>query len=235
MRPVDVIQEARVLLNDTRPSSYRYSLEDMLRFYNDATKRILMLRPDIFSDYLSFQVQEEVFAAELGTNQTVYAVLDMVGSAYSFQSVTGPYVALEEVPYDEFTRAKRLWVSDTPGLPTKYARDPNNRRLVYLNPRPDQNVLVWATVARRSELATSANMNQNPDGNNMFVSGMYTPALVDAIVFMAQSIDDEHVNSNRARMFYESFINLLGVSERNADSRTAPAPDTLREMRNDPQ
>jgi hypothetical protein len=31
------------------------------------------------------------------------------------------------------------------------------------------------------------------------------------VVFLASSIDDEHVNSNRAKLFLESFTSALGV------------------------
>ena len=40
----------------------------------------------------------------------------------------------------------------------------------------------------------------------------YFPALVDGVVFLAESIDNEHVNSNRAKLFQDSFVQGLGVS-----------------------
>jgi hypothetical protein len=35
---------------------------------------------------------------------------------------------------------------------------------------------------------------------------------VDGVIFLAESIDNEHVNSGRAKLFQESFVQSLGVS-----------------------
>jgi hypothetical protein len=44
-----------------------------------------------------------------------------------------------------------------------------------------------------------------------FISDVYFPALVDGVVFLAESIDDEHVQSGRAKLFYDSFVQQLGA------------------------
>ena len=36
--------------------------------------------------------------------------------------------------------------------------------------------------------------------------------MIDATVFLAESVDNEHVNSGRAKLFHESFTQALGVS-----------------------
>jgi hypothetical protein len=41
---------------------------------------------------------------------------------------------------------------------------------------------------------------------------VYFPIVVDGVVFLAESIDDEHVNTNRAKLFQDSFMQGLGVS-----------------------
>jgi hypothetical protein len=45
----DIIAEARILLQDTRSSLYRYSDADLLKFGNQTLKRMAVLRPDLFS------------------------------------------------------------------------------------------------------------------------------------------------------------------------------------------
>ena len=49
----------------------------------------------------------------------------------------------------------------------------------------------------------------------------YFPAIVDGTVFLAESIDNEHVNSNRAALFQQSFSQALGIS-----SQTRQITDT---------
>jgi hypothetical protein len=40
----------------------------------------------------------------------------------------------------------------------------------------------------------------------------YFPVVIDATVFIAESVDNEHVNSNRAQLFQQSFTQALGVA-----------------------
>ncbi len=44
------------------------------------------------------------------------------------------------------------------------------------------------------------------------LSDAYFPVVIDATVFIAESVDNEHVNSNRAQLFQQSFTQALGVS-----------------------
>jgi hypothetical protein len=232
MTPQGVIQQARVLLNDTR-SPYRYTDTDMLRFYNDIVYRMLILRPDIFANLVDYIVS----GGEVGNyrqgmlmGSSVYTMLDVV-------SVTkaGTTVALEEVPFEEFTRAKRLWASDTPGIPTKFCRDPHAKTVYYLNPPPEAGVLISILWADYPKTVTTDNWNETMNILDKHVPRAHAPALVDGIVFLAQSVDDEHINSGRAKLFYDSFINLLGVSEQILDRATETVKDTLRGVRNDAQ
>jgi hypothetical protein len=39
----------------------------------------------------------------------------------------------------------------------------------------------------------------------------YLPVVVDGTVYMAESVDNEHVNSGRAKLFFDSFTQSLGV------------------------
>jgi hypothetical protein len=43
------------------------------------------------------------------------------------------------------------------------------------------------------------------------LSDAYLPAIVDGVVFLAESVDDEHVNSGRAKMFQDSFNQVLAA------------------------
>lgn len=46
----------------------------------------------------------------------------------------------------------------------------------------------------------------------------YLGALVDGVVYLAESIDNEHANSGRAKLFYESFCNQLGIDFTNREA-----------------
>ena len=40
----------------------------------------------------------------------------------------------------------------------------------------------------------------------------YMPSLIDGVVYLTQSIDDEHVSSGRAKLFLDSFGQWLSTS-----------------------
>jgi hypothetical protein len=44
------------------------------------------------------------------------------------------------------------------------------------------------------------------------VSDAYFPSLVDGTVFLAESVDNEYINSGRAKLFFDSFVSGLGVA-----------------------
>ena len=50
----------------------------------------------------------------------------------------------------------------------------------------------------------------------------YEPVVIDATVFIAESVDNEHVNSQRAQLFQASFTQALGVA---AQSRAITDPE----------
>jgi len=65
------------------------------------------------------------------------------------------------------------------------------------------------------------------------LSDSYFSVMVDGVVFLAESVDNEYVSSNRAKLFQDSFLQSLGVSlqSRNlidSESAAAPAPQQTR-------
>jgi hypothetical protein len=113
--------------------------------------------------------------------------------------------ALEEVGVEQFNRSYPKWTSDAAGTPTKYLRNPRNPTAYMLYPRPVAGtVLVGEYVKTPPTYTLSDNIEVLPDA--------YYTSLVDGTVYLAQSVDNEHVNSGRAKMFYESFIQTLVTS-----------------------
>lgn len=220
--PQVVIERARVLLNDTR-SVKRYSDEQMLWFFNDAMQRMFTLRPDAFStEGLAFTPEVASYRQLAPTGTTLFGIQ----RAASGSDAT----AVREVDWWDFTNSEAAWVSDSPGLPTKFVKDPHNPRVFYLNPPPASGVSLTMFAALQPAQATSltAPSYERPKDN-------FIPALTDCVVFLASSVDDEHVSSQRAQMFYESFVNQLGAGEQ-VTRRNSLSPTTRsQEMRNDAQ
>ena len=217
--PQLVIDRARVLLNDTR-SPFRYSDDQMLGFFNDALQRMFSLRPDAFAD----RVLDDLVPGSAQQSVIGGSFLDI-----EYVSYDNEQTAVREVIWKDFTNAQREWVGGTPGVPSKFVKDKYNPSTYHVNPRPLADVGIMLLVAENPGvfLTLGAEVDSLIDE--------YVPALTDCVVFLASSIDDEHVASGRAKLFYDSFLNQLGASEQVLRRNSLGPLGTSQEMRNDPQ
>lgn len=194
MTPQDVITEVRSLIQDL-DVPYRYSDAVLLSFVNSTIKRMVMLRPDLFTTVQDISTTPNVSEQLLPSSAVRLVEI--------FRNKNG--ASIEEVLKDDFDKAYPQWTTDPAGTPTKYIRHPRNPRAYFLYPKPTSGVvLVGEYVATPSKYTIAQNIDVIPDA--------YLPALVDGTVYISQSIDNESVNSNKAKFFLESFTNLLGVS-----------------------
>lgn len=194
MTPSSVITEVRDLIQDTG-STFRYSDTILLRFVNQTLKRMTLLRPDLFSVIVDITTTPNVSEQELPN--TAVRLVEI------FRNKNG--ISIEEIGRDLFDRAYPQWTTDPAGVPTKYIRHSRNPRRYFLYPRPAvDTVLVGEYVVTPPTYALSDTISVLPDA--------YLPTLVDGTVYLAESIDNEHVNTGRAKMFYDSFVESLGVS-----------------------
>lgn len=193
MTPQDVIIDVRRLIqDDTTP--YRYSNTVLLGFVNQTIRRMVMLRPDLFTTVTTITTTPNVSEQTLPSNAVRLVEIFRIQNGAS----------LEEVNRDIFDRVYPQWTTDTAGTPTKYIRHPRNPRAYFLYPRPTAGiVLVGEYVVTPSTYGTLDTISALPDA--------YFPALVDGTVYLAESVDNEHVNSGRAKLFFDSFTQSLSV------------------------
>jgi hypothetical protein len=191
--PSDVIVEARKLLQDTQ-APYRYSDTDLVGYVNQTLKRMAVFRPTLFTNIVSVPL----------TANTV--IQDLPSDAHRLVQVffIDNYNSVNEVEREVLERAYPQWVSDPSGIPFNFIRHPRNATKFFLYPRPIANLT--ATVEYVVE-PIAYTINQTI----LYLKDTYLGVVVDGVVFLASSIDDEHVNSNRAKLFLESFTSALGV------------------------
>jgi len=199
----DVITEVRRILQDIN-APQRYSDAVLLGFANQALKRIAVLRPDLFA-----------YMGEIPT--TAGAVIqsapaDSIRIMEIFQVKDGAGVT--EVSRDSLDETYPGWMNDAAGPTVNWMRHVRNANRFFIYPKAPANQILIGEYAQTP---------QNYDGATTvaLLSDAYFPVVVDAAVFIAESVDNEHVNSNRAQLFQQSFTQALGVS---AQSR--PITDT---------
>ena len=194
MTPADIIAEVRTLVQDSR-TPYRYTDAVLLRFLNQTVKRMAMLRPDLFL------VVRDVVTTPGDVTQVLPADAIRLVEVYN---VKGGNV-VTEVNKDTLDQTYPGWRSAPSGQPVNYIRHVRNPTMFFLYPAPASGVTVVAEYAATPVDYTMSDTILAP-------SNAYLPSLVDGVVYLAQSIDDEHISSGRAKLFSDAFTQGLGVS-----------------------
>jgi hypothetical protein len=209
MTPAEIIVEVRKLVNDSRVP-FRYSDIDMLGFVNQTLKRMVVLRPDLFVEY-----------GEIPTvaNSPLQALPgDSMRLVELYQVKDGN--TLTEVNRETMDQGYPNWVSDPAGVPYNFMRHVRNPNRYFLYPRPIPGVILLGEYVK-------VPIDYNFDSEIAILPDAYFSAVVDGTVFLASSVDDEHVNSGRAKAFLDSFTQNLGTSlqaRELIDSETAALP-----------
>lgn len=194
MTPADIILEVRRLVQDTL-APYRYSDTVLLGFVNQAVKRMVMLRPDLFGVIGDIPVQAGSAIQQLPAG--AFRLVDI------FQVKDGDVIT--EVDRETMSRNAPGWMSESAGTPVNFMRHVKNPDQFFLYPRPASNItLVGEYVSIPSSYTLSSTITAPSEA--------FLPALVDCTVFLSQSVDNEHVNSGRAKLFLDSFVQALGAS-----------------------
>jgi len=194
MTPAEIISEVRKLINDDRVP-FRYSDIDLLGFVNQTLKRMAMFRPDLFS-YIG-----EVSTAVNTTFQSMPT--DSIRLVEIFGVKDGNTIT--EVDREVFDQTYPGWRTEPAGTPVNFMRHVRNPNVYFLYPRPVSGVILLAEYAK---VPTDYALN-DPIAAPI---DAYFPTVVDGTVYLAESVDDEHVNSGRAKLFLDSFTQSLGVS-----------------------
>jgi hypothetical protein len=193
MTPADIISEARKLLQDTR-TPFRYSDNDLLGYLRQALTRMLNMRPDLFTAIAPVPLQAGTVVQKLPAD--AHRLVDI------YHVVGGN--AVTEIERPVFERSHPNWAQDPAGVPVNYMRHPRNPTSFFVYPQPLEGVSVMAEYAAVPTVAGIDDQLPQP-------SSGYIGALVDGVVFLASSIDDEHVQTGRAQLFRDSFMQVLGV------------------------
>lgn len=194
MTPSDIIAETRRAINDSR-APQRFTDSELLGFVNQTLKRMAMYRPDLF-----LQIGDVSTTADT-TVQNMPA--DSIRLVEIFGVKDGDTIT--EVDRDTFDQTYPGWRSEASGVPVNFMRHVRNPNVYFLYPRPTSGIVLLAEYAKvPSDYAVDETITAPIDA--------YLPVLVDGTVYLAESVDDEHVNSGRAKLFLDSFTQALGVS-----------------------
>jgi len=201
MTPNDVIDSAKRILQDSKflrtPDSY--SASTLLIFVNNTVKRMVMVRPDLFT------TTDDIATTPNTVLQTMPS--DCFRLVDIFQVVDGN--TLEEVDRDQFNRTNRDWATEPAASPVKFMRHARSPNKYFLYPRPSSGIELVAEYVKIQPIYTLNDTILNlPDD--------YLPALVDGVVYNILSVETDENSSQvgmaRAKMFLDGFNQALGIS-----------------------
>lgn len=194
MKLAQVLTEARRLLQDIN-EPVRYSDALLLGFANQSLKRMAVLRPDLFARIADYpttagQVLQTMPADSLRIME-VFQVKDGAG-----------ITEVSRVAMDETYPG---WINDSEGPCVNWMRHVRNNNRFFIYPKaPAGQVLLIEYSQTPPDYGLNDDVELLPDA--------FFPVVVDGTVFLAESVDNEHVNSQRAQLFQQSFTQALGVS-----------------------
>lgn len=187
--PADLISTARYTINDTT-AAYRNSDAELLSYFNAGVLEISMLDPALFVSIgdLPCSAGDVEQAVTFSDAQAIFDVLCIHGGA-----------AVRKVDMASLDSFRPGWRTDAAGAATNWMTKPNDRlRFFIYPPAPASQTLDVMYVRIPATLGLTDTIAEVP--------AYCYPALIDYIVFRAESKDDEHVNSNRASGHYQSFV-----------------------------
>lgn len=198
MTPNDVINTAKRLLVSSKLLGMATTYIDttLLDFVNQALQRMFYMRPDLFTTIGNVSLTQNTVLQSLPSGAVRLVEI--------FSVVNG--TALTEVSREMLDLSTPSWVSDTAGTPVNYARHVRNPTKFFVYPRPTAGLSVVA------EYVASPTIYSSPSTTITELPNAYLPSLVDCVVFLAESMDDDSVNTNRAKMYYDSFVQSLGTN-----------------------
>ena len=209
---VDVLDRASIILQDT--THVRFPNEELLKFFNDAQKEVVLHRPDA-------KMVNENLALVNGSKQTLPAtglrLIDVV------RNVNGRSVT--QVDRKILDETLPNWHESTAGTNKieHFIYDPADPKNFYVYPKGASGThsleVIYSTAP--SDVAIS---NFTTDTTVIGVDDVYANALLDYILYRAYQKDSEFAgNVQRAQMHYQSFATSLGVKTQ-ADGATTPIP-----------
>jgi len=193
MTPSDVITEVRNLIQDNT-ATFRYSDVVLLGFVNQTLKKMVVLRPDLFSFITDFTTVADTTLQSCPT--------DSVRLMQIFQVTDGD--AVTEVSKETLDRMYPNWVSESSGTPINFMRHVRNPNKFFVYPRPISGIEL---VGEYAQSPITYGLNDTI----LLLPDAYLTSVVEGTVFLAESVDNEHVNSGRAKLFLDVFVQGLGA------------------------
>lgn len=210
---VDVINRASIILQDG--SHVRYPEAELLKFFNDAQREVVLHRPDakmVTADYDCVAGSKQTLPA------TGLRLIDVVRNKDGRAITQVDRKILDEtLPNWHETAASSNKIEH-------YVYDPAAPKVFYLYPKATADFDIEIVYSEAPADITISNFAT--DTQVISVDDVYAGPLLDFVLMRAYQKDSEYAgNSQRAQMHYQSFQTSLGMKIQ-IDTALNPIPST---------
>jgi hypothetical protein len=207
----DIVIEARELLLDEM-TPYRYSDDYIVRKVNQVLKRMLVVRPDLF---IKITPLITVPGALQSAPTESMRFMDVLANSQG--------LVPKEVDQQALDVMFPKWRNGYTGPTTIWMRAPRDPNRFYVYPASAGGEQLTVAYAQTLPNYTLAQVIE--------LSDAYLPTILDGVCWLMESLDAEHVESGRARMFQESYTTSLAsglLSRAVADTADGGASKTTK-------
>ena len=194
-----ILERANTLLND--PGFIRWSKQELLNYYNDAARAIVLVRPDAHTKHVDF-------SCVAGTKQTLPSdalrLIDVVRNLGGSVIRYVPRKVLDDSYPDWHTSVVATKVS-------AFTYDERDPKTFFLYPGPAANVKVDVVYSVAPQSKTLAEVEDENTPAIADLDDIYINPLIDFIMYRAFLKDSEYAaNANRSQGHYQAFLQQLG-------------------------
>ena len=194
-----ILERANILLNDQ--GFIRWPKQELLNYYNDAAKAIVLVRPDAHTKHVDF-------SCAAGTKQSLPSdALRLIDVVRNFNGSVIRYVprkALDDSYPEWHTSATATKVS-------AFTYDERDPKIFFLYPGPAAAVKVDVVYSVAPQSKTLAEVEDAANPAIADLDDIYINPLIDFIMYRAFLKDSEYAaNANRSQGHYQAFMQQLG-------------------------
>lgn len=187
----EIVTEAReMLLDETAP--YRYSDDFIVRKVNQVLRRMIIVRPDLFTTIAPISCVAGVLQSCPADSVRLMDV-----------TVNSANKAVKEINQEVLDLMFPSWAGDSSVPATNWMRYPRDPNRFYIYPPAAAGDALTIVYAK----STPAYLL----GDTVALQDAYFPVLLDGVCWLMESMDAEHVESSRAKMFKDAYEGALGA------------------------
>lgn len=209
---VDVLGRASIILQDN--TNVRFPNSELLKFFNDAQKEVVLHRPDA-------RMVNETFNCADGSKQTLpSAALRLIEV---IRNVGGR--AITQLQRRILDETLPNWHEATAGTNKieHFVYDPADPKNFYVYPKGASGTHSLEIVYSSAPAQISIS-DFTTDTQVISLDDVYANCILDYVLYRSYQKDSEFAgNAQRAMMHYQSFANALGIKTQ-ADSALTPVP-----------